>query len=113
MNRVRMPFLITTYLMGQKTLTIQLNNVTFNNNVSESGFQVGQPYPCATQLHNRVRERSINDYCEDATRRPVFAAHTEVSHVSAEGRLHNPLGVFSHIDLACPKLSYEYWDIRL
>lgn len=38
-NRVRMPFLITTYLMGQKTLTIQLNNVTLNNYVSESDFK--------------------------------------------------------------------------
>ena len=38
-NGVRVPFLITTELMGQKTLTIQLNNVSFNTNLRDQDFE--------------------------------------------------------------------------
>lgn len=38
-NGVRMPFLITTRLMRQKTLTIHLTNVAFNNNLGEQDFE--------------------------------------------------------------------------
>lgn len=39
-NGVRVPFSITTKLEGQQTLTIQLRQVTFNNNLSISDFRV-------------------------------------------------------------------------
>jgi len=38
-NGIQVPFSITTRLMGQKTLTIDLSNVAFNTDVSEQDFQ--------------------------------------------------------------------------
>ena len=38
-NGVRVPFSITTRLMGQQTLSIRLSNVTFNSNLGDQDFE--------------------------------------------------------------------------
>jgi hypothetical protein len=37
---VRMPFSVSTKLQGQQTLSIQINEVSFNNNLTASDFQL-------------------------------------------------------------------------